>query len=77
MKSFVQSLYLFTSAIGSAISEALVPATGDPAIMWMYTGVAVVSALTSGIFFLIFRHYDDQEEAMNAMEEQPNEKQLD
>jgi len=24
MKSFVQSLYLFTSAIGSAISEALV-----------------------------------------------------
>lgn len=33
MKSFVQSLYLFTNAIGSALNEALVPATGDPDIM--------------------------------------------
>jgi POT family proton-dependent oligopeptide transporter len=43
----------------------------------MYTGVAVVSALTSGIFWFIFRHYDDQEEEMNALEEKPDEKQLD
>lgn len=77
MKSFVQSLYLFTSAIGSAISEALVPATGDPAIMWMYTGVAVTSVLTAGIFWTIFHHYDDQEEEMNKLEEKPDEKQLD
>lgn len=78
MKSFVQSLYLFTSAIGSAISEALVPATGDPAIMWMYTGVAVVSVLTAAIFWFTFHHYDDQEEEMNALEErQTDEKQLD
>jgi len=33
MKSFVQSLYLFTNAIGSALNEALVPATGDPDIV--------------------------------------------
>jgi len=33
MKSFVQSLYLFTTAIGSALNEALVPATGDPDIV--------------------------------------------
>jgi POT family proton-dependent oligopeptide transporter len=77
MKSFVQSLYLFTSAIGSAISEALVPATGDPAIMWMYSGVAIVSALTAVIFWFMFHHYDDQEEEMNALEEKPDEKQID
>jgi len=77
MKSFVQSLYLFTSAIGSAISEALVPATGDPAIMWMYTGVCIVAALTSVIFWFMFRHYDAQEEEMNALEEKPDEKQID
>jgi POT family proton-dependent oligopeptide transporter len=78
MKSFVQSLYLFTSAIGSAISEALVPATGDPAIMWMYTGVSIVAALTGVIFWFIFNHYDNQEEEMNALEESPaDEKHVD
>jgi POT family proton-dependent oligopeptide transporter len=78
MKSFVQSLYLFTSAIGSAISEALVPATGDPAIMWMYTGVSICAALTGVIFYFIFRHYDSEEEEMNALEEKPvDEKQID
>jgi POT family proton-dependent oligopeptide transporter len=77
MKSFVQSLYLFTSAIGSAISEALVPATGDPAIMWMYSGVSIVSILTAVIFWFTFHHYDEQEEEMNTLEEKPDEKQLD
>jgi proton-dependent oligopeptide transporter, POT family len=67
MKSFVQSLYLFTNAIGSAISEALVPATGDPAIMWMYTGIAVAAALTAVIFWFIFHHYDQQEEVSFLM----------
>lgn len=80
MKSFVQSLYLFTSAIGSAISEALVPATGDPAIMWMYTGVCIAAALTGVIFYGIFHHYDAQEAKMNeldAYEPNGNEKQVD
>ena len=40
MKSFVQSLYLFTSAFGSALNETLVPVLVDPKILWMYTGVA-------------------------------------
>lgn len=77
MKSFVQSLYLFTSAIGSAISEALVPASGDPAIMWMYTGVSVAAAATGVIFWFTFKHYDDQEAEMNELEEKPDEKQID
>lgn len=68
MKSFVQSLYLFTNAIGSALSEALVPATGDPAIMWMYTGVSVGAALTAVIFWFTFHHYDAQEEEMNKLD---------
>ncbi|KAF2719520.1 PTR2-domain-containing protein [Polychaeton citri CBS 116435] len=68
MKSFVQSLYLFTSAIGSALSEALVPATGDPAIMWMYTGVSVGAAVTGIVFWFVFHHYDNQEEAMMALD---------
>lgn len=68
MKSFVQSLYLFTNAIGSALSEALVPATGDPAIMWMYTGVSIAAAAVGVIFWFTFRHYDQQEEEMNRLD---------
>lgn len=68
MKSFVQSLYLFTSAIGSALSEALVPATGDPAIMWMYTGVSIVAFLTAIVFWFTFSHYDKQEQQMNELD---------
>lgn len=68
MKSFVQSMYLFTNAIGSALSEALIPATGDPAIMWMYTGVSIASFLTAIVFWFTFHHYDLQEDEMNALD---------
>ncbi|KAK3075689.1 peptide transporter ptr2 [Teratosphaeriaceae sp. CCFEE 6253] len=68
MKSFVQSMYLFTTAIGAALSEALVPATGDPAIMWMYTGVACGAVATGILFQYLFRHYDAQEEEMNKLD---------
>lgn len=64
MKSFVQSLYLFTNAFGSAISEALVSVAVDPKFLWMYTGVACFSALTGVAFFFLFRHYDDDEDKM-------------
>ncbi|KAI7222568.1 peptide transport protein PTR2 [Hortaea werneckii] len=68
MKSFIQSLYLFTSAIGSALNEALVPATGDPDIMWMYTGIACASVIVAAIFWFTFHHYDAQEEEMNKLD---------
>jgi POT family proton-dependent oligopeptide transporter len=68
MKSFVQSLYLFTNALGSALNEAFVPATGDPDIMWMYTGIGVAAVATGGIFWTLFHHYDQQEEEMNKLD---------
>lgn len=64
MKSFVQSIYLFTNAFGSAISEALVSVAVDPKFVWMYTGVGVSSFITGIIFYAMFNHYDSQEEAM-------------
>ncbi|CAH0053477.1 unnamed protein product [Clonostachys solani] len=64
MKSFVQSLYLFTNAFGSALSEALVSVAKDPKYLWMYTGVAVFAFCTGCIFWVLFHHYDDDEERM-------------
>lgn len=68
MKSFVQSMYLLTNAFGAAIAEALTPAAYDPAIMWMFTGVACASFCTGIIFFLTYHHLNAQEEDMNALD---------
>ncbi|KAL2823484.1 POT family-domain-containing protein [Aspergillus cavernicola] len=68
MKSFVQSMYLLTNAFGSALAEALTPAAYDPAIMWMFTGLACASFVVGILFYFIYRHLNDQEDAMNALD---------
>ncbi|RAL11907.1 peptide MFS transporter [Aspergillus homomorphus CBS 101889] len=68
MKSFVQSMYLLTNAFGSAIAEALTPAAYDPAIMWMFTGLACASFIAGIIFWLVYHHLNDQEDEMNALD---------
>lgn len=68
MKSFVQSMYLLTNAFGAALAEALTPAAYDPAILWMFTGLACASFSTGIIFWLIFHHLNSQEDDMNALD---------
>lgn len=68
MKSFVQSMYLVTNAFGAAIAEALTPAAYDPAIMWMFTGLAVASFLAGIIFWLVYHKLNNEEEGMNALD---------
>ncbi|KAJ5557988.1 hypothetical protein N7461_001960 [Penicillium sp. DV-2018c] len=68
MKSFVQSMYLLTNAFGSALAEALTPAAFDPAIMWMFTGLACASFLVGIIFYIVFRHLNAKEDDMNALD---------
>ncbi|KAH1443569.1 hypothetical protein KXW42_007402 [Aspergillus fumigatus] len=68
MKSFVQSMYLLTNAFGSAIAEALTPAAFDPAIMWMFVGLACASFLVGVIFWLVFHHLNAQEDDMNKLD---------
>ncbi|KAJ5325188.1 Peptide transporter [Penicillium brevicompactum] len=68
MKSFVQSMYLLTNAFGSAIAEALTPAAFDPAIMWMFVGLACASFICGIIFYAIFYHLNAQEDDMNALD---------
>ena len=64
MKSFVQSIYLFTVAFGAALGEALVSVGTDPKFLWMYTGVACFAFGTGVVFWFLFKHYDDEEEKM-------------
>ncbi|CAF1317389.1 unnamed protein product [Adineta steineri] len=58
MKSIVMSLYVFTSAIGSALSFALIPVTVDPKLLWMYTSLSIVAFVIGIIFYVTFRNDD-------------------
>lgn len=68
MKSFVQSLFLLTNAFGSALGEAFVPAAFDPAIEWMYVGLAVGAFGCGCLIWVLFHKYNETEESMNYIE---------
>lgn len=68
MKSFVQSLFLLTTAFGSAIGEAFVPALFDPAIMWVYVGLTIGSFVAGCIVWILFHKLNDREDEMNYIE---------
>lgn len=50
MKSFIMSLFLLTSAIGSALGMILAPSARDPNLVWLYAGLAF-TALGAGLVF--------------------------
>lgn len=68
MKSFIMSLFLLTSAFGSALGIALSPTAVDPKLLWMYVGLCVACFLAGVIFWLLYSKYNDTEEEMNELE---------
>ncbi|OAG10772.1 MFS peptide transporter-like protein Ptr2 [Paraphaeosphaeria sporulosa] len=67
MKSTVQAIALFTSAVSSALGQALVSLSEDPLLEWNYGAVAVVAMFGAVGFYLTFRKADKQEDALNAL----------
>jgi len=67
MKSLVLAAYLLTTAISNAISEALVPVAMDPYLVWNYAGSGIAAFIAGVVFYLVFRHLDDEEEAANEI----------
>lgn len=70
MKSFVMSMFLLTSAFGSALSIALSPTAEDPKLLWMYTGLAIATFIAGWVFWFLFRRYNKSEESMNELDKQ-------
>ncbi|KZV82206.1 hypothetical protein EXIGLDRAFT_713525 [Exidia glandulosa HHB12029] len=67
MRSLVMSVNLFTSAIASALGEAFVSLSTDPLLVWNYGSMAVISFIAGCIFWVQFRHLDQEEDALNAL----------
>ncbi|KAI0785087.1 PTR2-domain-containing protein [Abortiporus biennis] len=67
MRSLVMAVFLFASAISSAIGEAFVSLSSDPLLVWNY-GVMGVLAFVSGIIFWFqYRHLDQEEDVLNNL----------
>jgi POT family proton-dependent oligopeptide transporter len=67
MRSMVQAVALFTSAISAAIGEAFVSVSQDPLLVWNYGSMAVIAGVSSVLFWIMFRDLDKQEDALNAL----------
>ncbi|CCG84806.1 protein of unknown function [Taphrina deformans PYCC 5710] len=69
MKSIVMSLFLFTSAISTALGEAFVSLSADPLLVWNYGVMAVLSAIGGAGFWLSFHNLDRDEDRLNYLPE--------
>ncbi|KAJ0288817.1 hypothetical protein COL940_001807 [Colletotrichum noveboracense] len=69
MRSMVQAVALFMSAISAALGQAFTPLSADPYLVWNYGIVAVLAAVAGAIFWAQFRGLDAEEDAMNELPE--------
>jgi dipeptide/tripeptide permease len=60
MRSLVVSLFLFTTAISSAIGQAVIPAMKDPYLTWVWGGPAIALGVLTVHFYFTFHHMDDE-----------------
>ncbi|KAF8470833.1 POT family-domain-containing protein [Kalaharituber pfeilii] len=66
MKSFIMAIFLLTNAGGSVLGIAVSPTFEHPKLVWAYTGLAAVTAVTGILFWICFRNLNALEEQMNA-----------
>ncbi|KAH7890643.1 POT family-domain-containing protein [Phlebopus sp. FC_14] len=67
MRSLVMSIFLFMSALSSAIGEAFVALSTDPLLVWNYGVVAVLAGVTGIVFWLSVRKLDREEDKLNNL----------
>ena len=69
MRSMVTAIFLFMSAISSAIAQAFVGLSADPLLPWLYATIAILAFLAGTGFWIVHRKLDRDEERLNALPE--------
>lgn len=69
MRSLVMAIYLFMSALASALGEAFVSLSTDPLLVWNYGVMGVLAGIAGIIFWFQYKHLDQQEDELNAITE--------
>ncbi|KAK7534140.1 POT family-domain-containing protein [Phyllosticta citribraziliensis] len=60
MRALVVSLFLFTTALSSALGEILSPVIKDPYLIWVWAGPAIALFVQTGIFWFRYKHLDGE-----------------
>jgi hypothetical protein len=58
MKVIVQAINLLVAGLGSAVALALTAVAHDPNLVIFYASLASAMALTTFLFWVVYRHYD-------------------
>ncbi|KAE8352492.1 POT family-domain-containing protein [Aspergillus coremiiformis] len=61
MRGLVMAIFLFTTALSSALGEVLIPVTQDPYLIWVWAAPAVALAVQTVLFWFRFRSLNDDE----------------
>jgi POT family proton-dependent oligopeptide transporter len=67
MRGLVTGVFWFSQAFSAALSQAFVGLSDDPLLVWLYTTIAIISALGGIGFWFSFAKLDAEEEALNAL----------
>ena len=60
MKGLVVAIFLFMTALSSALGEILIPAITDPWLIWIWAAPAVALAAQTVIFWFRFKHMNSE-----------------
>lgn len=60
MKGLVVAIFLFMTALSSALGEILIPAITDPWLIWIWAAPAVALAIQTVIFWFRFKHMNSE-----------------
>lgn len=66
MKALVMSLFLFMTALSSALGEIISPAIADPHLIWVWGGPTIALAVQTVIFWFRYRDYNEDEVSCSA-----------
>ncbi|KAF9004369.1 POT family-domain-containing protein [Cyathus striatus] len=67
MRSLVMSVFLFMSAIASALGEAFVSLSADPLLVWNYGVMGVLAGISGVILWFHVRKFDAREDEFNSL----------
>ncbi|KAK1828322.1 general substrate transporter [Podospora conica] len=70
MRGLVSAINLFSSAISYTIGLAASSVITDPYLTWDFGGVAIAGGILTVIFYLTFRHIDDEEYVLSVKQEE-------
>lgn len=67
MRSMVQAVALFMTALANAICEAMISLSTDPLLVWNYSAMAVVAFVAGCLFWITHRELDADEDVLNNL----------